>query len=530
MSKASEPDNVGRSRLLRSAGVVGTWTLMSRVLGLLRDMLMAGTFGTGLVMSAFSVAFRVPNLFRRLFGEGALSAAFVPVFLETREKEGDEAAWRLGAKVFWLLAIGLAVVVVLLEVGIVAALAGWPLSEKNRLLLKLARIMLPYTVFICLVAQCMGMFNAHRHFALPAATPCILNLVWIASLFVLVPFFDPPIFGLAWGILIAGVIQLSVQFPLLRRKGFRFRVRPDWRDPAVRRIVLLMLPAAGAAALTQVNVLIDMMLAWLVAEYAAAALYFAERLIYLPLGIFATALGTVLLPTFSTHTAKKGSGGEAFGPMRATLDSALRGLLFVMIPAAVGLVVLADPIIEVLLGWGKFGEASVGHTALALRWYAPGLIVFSLAKVFVPAFYSMQDMLTPVKIAAGCVLLNIALSFLFVWTWPEGTKHAGLACGTVLSQLVYSLMLGRVLRRRIGFEKFGEALSSGLRAATAAVVMGVVAWFAWAWLSGLLGEAKVARAAALAGSMGLAVAAYAAVAWGLRCREVRELVAAVRRR
>jgi len=532
-STAPTPPN-----LLRSAGVVGAFTGLSRILGLVRTALMGSLFGTSLTMSAFALAFRVPNLFRRLFGEGALAAAFVPVFVEARTQRGDPGAWDLAARVFCLLAVFLTLVTAVLQIGI--SLAIWfgpePASDLGRRLLvaaPLIRLLLPYMVFICLVALCMGMLNSHNRFALPAATPCVLNLIWISMLAFLVwrghthsgPGLDPRVFWVAVAILVAGVVQLLIQFPLLRSLGFRFRWRKPGKDPAVKRILWLLLPAALGASITQVNVMVDTMLAYWIGDYAAAALYFSERLIYLPLGLFATALGTVLLPTFSVQAAERDP--DAMG---RTITRSLRNLLYVMIPSAIGLGVLAVPIVRMIFEWNAFSEASVGQVALALQFYAPGLVVFSLAKVFVPAFYGMQDTKTPVKIAACCVLLNVILNLIFIRTWPEGTKHAGIALGTVLAETVYVLVLVFVLRRRIRISGWNKVFASWGRCLIAGLVMAVCVWALVRGLDAWMDKGKLVQITVTLGAVLLGGLSYLGVTVLLRSPEVGEVLGAVRRR
>ena len=507
--------------LLRSVGTVGGFTLLSRLLGLVRDVLMAHTFSTQLVSSAFYLAFTIPNLFRRLFGEGALSAAFVPVFVETRSARGEEAGWRLGGKVLCLLALTLGGLVLLAEFGLWVA-TDRVADEKTGLVIQLTRIMLPYMIFICLVAMCMGMLNSLQHFLVPAASPCLLNLCWIASLLFFASKAERPIFAVAWAVLLAGFLQLVVQFPALRRKGFRFYPSLDRQDAGVQRIIRLMLPAAVGAAVTQVNVLIDRLLAWTVADYAVSALSFSERLIYLPLGLFATAFGTVLLPTFSTQVVE-----NDVSRMRDTLLRSLRSLLFLMIPASVGLFVLARSVVQMIFEGGDFGAESTTQTMIALRCYAPGLLVFSLAKVFVPAFYSMQDTKTPVKIAAGCVLLNLVLNLIFINTWPEGTRHGGLAFATVIAEAVYGLLLGWYLRRRIGLS-FGAVWISGAKILAAALVMGLACWWMQFWFEPVEGS-KWSQIVSTLSLVGLGGMVYLVTAWLIQCRELQELRAAVRK-
>jgi putative peptidoglycan lipid II flippase len=458
--------------IFRHVRVVSTFTTVSRILGFLREVLMAHFFGTTLAKSAFDVAFRIPNLFRRLFGEGALSAAFVPIFAEALENDGPEAANKLAGKVATMLATVLTMITVAAIALITLALHSANLGEKTATVLPLLRIMFPYMLCICVVALCMGILNAVHRFALPAATPIMLNLVWIAAIFMLCPRFGETvhqrIYGVAWGILLAGLLQLALQVPALLRHGVWPQFSFDWSDPRIRRILLLMGPAAVGMGIHQVNVVLDGLLALWVGSWAPAALTYAERLIYLPLGVFATALGTVLLPTFSRQAARK-----EFDEITTTIGESLRGLMLLMIPAAVGLMTLTTPIVQLAFEWsgGKFDAVSTQVTARALWFYAPGLVVFSLYKVLVPAFYAIKDTRTPVRIGIRAVLINLLLNMLFILTWPEGYQHAGLACATVIASGLNCLVLAMIITKRIGSPGWIALGGSFIRIALAATLM-----------------------------------------------------------
>ena len=463
--------------LIRFAFAVGGFTMLSRVLGMVRDVLTAGFFGTSLSMSAFVVAFRLPNLFRAPFGEGALSSAFIPVFMDSRRNEGEDAAWRLARRVTTLVGVVLLGIVALGIVGMSAALR-WPdLGEKAATVLPLARIMLPYVFFICMAALAMAVLNSYRKFSVSAFTPALLNITWILAIWFIVPVVrggaSAQIRALAWTVFAAGAVQLAYQIPSLLRVGWRPGLDVDWRDPRVKQVFMLMGPSALGLAVNQVNVMVNSLLALWVGVWAPSALFYAERLIYLPQGILATSLGTVLLPVLSDFAAQK-----QHAEMRAAIHHGLRTLLFVMTPAAVGLFVLAAPIVQMLLEHGSFGPQSTWLTARALSFYAPGLMVFCLAKVFVPAFYALQDTRTPVKIGLCGVALNFALNVTFAQTLPEYWKHAGLAFSTVIAEGFNGLMLAWFLRRRLG--QFGlRGILGGLgRALAAAAAMAAVAWFA----------------------------------------------------
>ncbi len=465
-----------KKSVFHSTAIISICTATSRGLGLVREMLMANYFGTSLAKSAFDVAFKVPNLFRRLFGEGALSAAFIPVFSESLQKEGVEAAGKLANRIMTMLLMTLLLIAVGGILVISISLHWGNFGEKATAVLPLLRIMLPYMVFICLVALSMGILNSFHHFAVPAFTPVLLNLVWIIALLFALPHFGittmEQIYGVAWAVLLAGILQLSLQFPVLLKFGFKPRLSFDWKDPRVKKVLLLMAPVALGMGVVQINVILDGILALYVGKWAPASLTYAERLIYLPLGVFATALGTVLLPTFSHQVA----GGKS-DDMRKTMNGALNALMLVMIPAAIGLIVLAEPIVALMFERGKFDVESTIYTTRAVWFYAPGLLFFSVYKVFVPSFYAMQDTRTPVRVAVSMVVLNLVLNIIFIFTWPVGYRHAGLAFATVLSSIISCSILGYILHRRIGGLQWGKLLSVAVRALLAASFMGLTSWY-----------------------------------------------------
>lgn len=522
-----------RNRLVTSVGIVGVFTLLSRFLGLVRDVLMAGFFGTSQAMGGFVIAFTLPNLFRRLFGEGALSAAFIPVFIDTRAKGGLAAAWRLAHRVLSLLAV---VLTLLTLVGILAATVGLAWVEPNGMaatVLRLARIMLPYMIFICLVALCMAILNSFHHFAVPAATSSILNIVWIGTLLVLVPVIgetlEQKVTVVAWAVLVAGLLQLLVQWPILKRHGYRLQFRLPEKDPRVKRVLVLMGPAALGMGVGQVNVILDKLLAGWIGPWAPAALFYSERLIYFPLGIFATALSTVLLPVFSGHVSARNDVG-----LKNMMRDSLGYILFIMVPASVGLAALAGPIVSMIFEWGEFGEVSHRQTTIALLCYAPGLTVFSLAKVFVPVFYAHQDTRTPVYVGLGAVALNLTLNLLAVWTWPYAMKHGGLAFATVLSSTFNVFILAYIVHRRIGSPGWTAIARRLFRCLVLSALMGGLCIFLERLLLGvLLGWGWPAKSALIL-SVGLAIAVggafYLTLSMLLGAPEMKEMVRILRSR
>jgi len=520
-------------RVIRSAMMVGAFTSLSRVLGMVRDLLTAGMFGTSLSMSAFVVAFRIPNLFRRLFGEGALSSAFVPVFMEARKKDGETSAWQLASRVLSLAGIAL---IVLTAAGML--LAGYLMADvqdgtQRAIILPLTRIMLPYMFFICLAALSASILNSYHHFTIPALSPSMMNVVWILSVLLICPLMgdtlEEKIFGLAWGVLLSGVIQLGMQIPVLKKFGFHFRFSLVWNDPRVWKVFLLMGPATIGLAVTQINVMVNSLMAAWIGPWAPAALFYSERLLYLPQGILATAMSTVLLPVFAGHTAEKRSA-----ELLVTMNHTLRMLMFVMIPASIGLFVLSRPIVQMLFEWGQFDAQSTDLTSIALQCYAPGLLVFSMSKVFVPAFYAHQDTRTPVAVGIACVLLNLGLNILFIMTLPTHLKHAGLAASTVVAEAFNGLVLAWFVHRKMGSPGWTRMIRSAMKALFAALLMGAFIYFTLPVLqqavSGFVPGVKTAQIISVLTVIAAGLLVYVAAVNVLRCEEWREAIDAIRRR
>lgn len=500
---------------------------------MLRDIIIAYYLGTSIFASAFFVAFTLPNLFRRLFGEGALSAAFIPIFIETRTKQGDKAAWDMASKVVTMVAALLSAIA-LVGVLLFSVLAKLPcFSESTTIMFELSRIMFPYVVFICLAALFMAVLNSFKHFATSAFTPCLLNIILIVVMLVIFPMLgnEPSVWAraLAWGVVAAGVAQVVFQIPALKRFGCPFKFSNRWNDPKIRQMLVLMAPAALGMAVTQFNVLIDRLLALLIGGWAPAALFYSERMIYFPLGIIATAMGTVLLPTFSSQRAEADHAA-----MSTTINHSLRLLSFIMVPAALGLLVLAPNILSCIFEWGgQFSDESTLLSARALMFYAPGLVVFSAAKVLVPAFYSMKDTKTPVRIGIYIVLVNLTLNIIFILTLPEYWKHAGMAFSTVLAEAAGMSALAVILTRRVKHIMWKPIFFSSIRHILGAAIMAFTAWFLAHQTLPMFGSlmmAKLANICALIVSIGGAVMVYLILAILFRMPELREIKSALLRR
>lgn len=441
-----------KDNILKSAGIIGILTFLSRCFGMIRDIMIYNYLGgTSMIVSAFYIAFTIPNLFRRLFGEGALSASFIPVFIETKNKLGDDTAWELSRKIATLMFITLTVISIV-GVTIFLILSNSNIvTEKWLLTFNLSSIMFPYIIFICLTALSMGILNSFGHFAIPAFSPTLLNIILILCMLIFFPYQkDDEICAqiLAYSVITAGIFQLLIQLPVLFKKGAKFKFSNPYHDPKVKRILLLMAPIALGAAVTQFNVIIDKLLAMGVGSWAPAALTFSERLIYLPLGIFATALGTVLLPTFSNHAEKLN-----FQKISDTLYKSLCHIFYIMIPATIGLFLLSEPIINTLFEWRdqriSMNSNSIQHISRALICYSPGLIVFSVAKIIIPIFYSIKDSRTPVKIGINVVIINLSLNILSIIILPEYWKHAGMAASTVVAEGIGIYLLAKNLSGKI---------------------------------------------------------------------------------
>jgi putative peptidoglycan lipid II flippase len=453
----------------RAAGVVGAFTFLSRILGLFRDILIANFFGSGMSADAFFVAFRIPNLLRRLFAEGSFSVAFIPVFTEYLQKKSKGDALLLARVVLTSLVLILTAVTILgvilspLIVRIIAPGFGGS-SEKYALTVLLTRIMFPYIFFVSVLALLTGVLNSLKHFAAPAMAPIFLNLSMIAALVFLAPSMRAPTVGLAIGVIVGGVIQMAVQVPLVIKKGLSFAPRWMPAHPALKKIGLLMLPTIFGSAIYQINQLAGTLLASFLREGSVSYLYYADRLVQFPLGVFAIAISTAVLPSLSREAAEKDFDG-----LREILSHAIRLTMFITIPAMVGLIVLREPIIRLLFQRGAFDSFTTIMTAQALLFYSLGLWAFAALRVFVSAFYSLQDTKTPVKVAVVAMLANILFSVLLMGP----LKHGGLALALSLASTLQLCILIYLLRKRLGGIEGRAVAGSMARSFLCSVIMAV---------------------------------------------------------
>lgn len=519
----------------RSAKAISLATMASRILGFLRDMLMARLFGATMFADAFLVAFRIPNLLRRLFGEGALNSSFVPVFIKAR-KESEEKAQVFTSNTFNILALTLLVVTalgILLADPLVRLMTftfGTPQDNgKLELAIQLTRIMFPYVFFICLAALCMGFLNSCRHFFIPALSPVMLNLSMILLLGL-----GPLLMkgrnldlhawarGLSWAVVLGGLLQFAIHLPPMFRRGFKFRGILNFRDSGVHQVLALMGPAAIGMAVAQINILVDTMLAWLLGDGAVSALYYSNRLMQLPLAVFGIAIATAFMPTFSTHAAE--------GKVRELAESltyALRTVMFITLPATAGLMVAGKPIIAFLFQRGKFDLVATEWTTQALLCYSLGLFFFAGTNITVKAFYSMEEAKAPVKIGSICMLTNVVLNLVLM----RFMGHSGLALATSISGMLNLYLLLRALSALIGGFGQGGNLAAALRLTGATGIMAAAVWAVMALLRAQSLHPLLATPGSLVFfSITTGMAVYVAAAKVLGCTELKEFTQILFRR
>jgi putative peptidoglycan lipid II flippase len=494
----------GGAGVARHVGAVSAATFLSRVLGLLRDQVFAAWFGAGTAADAFNMAFRVPNLVRDLFAEGAMSASFVPTFTLWREQQGEEAAWALGRQLMSTLAVVLLGVCTLgwiFAPQILHAMAGGfgAVPGKLELTVSLTRIMLPFLPAVALAAAAMGMLNARGVFFLPALAPALLNVGMIAFGLALIPVFraagQPPIAAMALGVVLGGLLQFACQLPALHRLGFRLRFEiPTWH-PGVRRVALLMLPATVGLAATQLNIFVSQAIAASFREGSVSWLQYAFRLMQLPIGLFGVAVATVSLPALSRAAARKDMPA-----LRSTLSESVRLVFLLTIPSAVLLAVMAQPIIALLFQHGRFHAGDTVATAGALVMYCVGLPAFAAVGIFARAFYALGDTRTPVRSTFVAVGVNLALNLLFVGPLAVlGLAHRGLALATSATSFVNLLQLSWLLKRRLGRIEGGRMLGALARILLASAAVGALLTLGLGALGDLTARGVAVRFGVVAG-------------------------------
>jgi len=505
---------------------MGIATLTSRVFGMLREMVYARFMGDSWVASAFIMALTVPNLFRRLLGEGALTAAFIPIFKTKEKTEGEAAMWQAANAVVSGLIVSAAIITAVAMLGLSIALMTLSFKDETRLMLELLRLMFPYMGLACLAAVFMGMLNSRGYFFIPALGATVLNLVAIASVLWLAPHFgqtlSTQIFGLAVGMLVAGVAQAAFQMPTLHRTGYRYAWVSPWKNAVVREVVSKMIPGTMGVAAFQLNVVLTQSISFFVGDEIVASFNYAVRLMELPQGVFGISLATYLLPTLTGMAAEK-----KYDEFRATLGQGLGYLCFVNLWASAMLVVMAEPIIRLLFERGVFDASATGRASFALSCLAPGLVAFSVVNIMARAFYALGDIKTPMKISMVCLGLNLVFTVPLVLAFKQG----GLGIANTMSSLFNVWFLFFALRKKLKNLGLAHLRSQVLLMLAAAVLSGQVAWAALHLWDRWFGHANLGlKIGEVFVPMGLALVAY----WGLglvvRIPQSKELWRSVRSR
>ena len=525
-----------RKNIARAAGVLGFATILSRIMGMVRDMVVSRLFGAGFATDAFFAAFQIPNMLRRFFAEGALTSAFVPTFSEWYTQKGEEEARELANVCFTLLTIVMAAITL---AGIVFSpqivslmfpgflkepafiLPNGELITKIELTTFLNRLMFPYIFFISLVALCMGILNTVRHFFTPAISTVFLNLAMIVCAFVLHSRFEVPITALAVGVLAGGLLQLLLQLPTLYRKGFPIRPSFAFSHPAVRRIGLLMGPSVFGVGVYYLNITVGNILASLLPQGSVSYLYYAQRLFEFPQGIFIVSVAQAVLPSMSRQAA----AGD-IGELKDTLAFGIRLTLFVTIPATAGLMICATPIFSLLFMGGAFDYVKAGRCGEALFYYAFGLSLVALVRVLVPAFYALKDTRTPVVVAFVAFVMNLLFSLILMGP----LLHGGLALASSLSALCNMALLIYLLRRKIGLFGGRAIIVAGFKSLLASLPMILLVSWAMGLTDWSLSGQKGLKALTLLGGIGAGIAVYFVCAHLLRCEEAREAVKIFRKK
>ena len=516
----------------RATGVVGVAILCSRILGLLREIVIASLFGASRNLDAFLTAFRAPNMLRDLFAEGALSTAFVTTFSKKITAEGDQSAWALANKIATLTTVFMSVITllgVLLAPLLVAVLAPGFDPEKAALTVLLARVMYPFILLVSLAALVMGMLNAKHVFGVPAMASSFFNLGSILGGVLFAWWLDPTfgsraLVGLALGTLVGGFLQLAVQVPSLLKVGYVFHPDFSWRDEGVRKVLQLMGPAVIAASAVQVNVLINSIFASYLQDGAVSWLNIAFRLMQLPLGIFGVALATVTLPLIS-RSAARGDMPE----FRGALAHALRLVMLLTIPSAIGLMIMAEPIIALIYEHGRFTAAATEQTAAALRFYSLGLVGYSAVKVLAPAFYALDRRNLPMIVSLFSIALNFCLSWFL--TFRLGLGHKGLALSTSVIAITNFAVLYVMMRQYAGrLESRAMVVTLGKLLLAGACLGGVCWWGVQLFFGAGIPDSEWRKLLGVLVTMGVGMAVFFGAAYVLKVAELHDIVEVVQRK
>ena len=519
-----------KKHILKSASIISLVTIVSRVLGYVRDQRITLLLGTTLSADAYVLAYRIPNLFRRLVAEGSMTASFIPVFSSYMQEKGKEEVWDFANKLFWTLALVAAVITVLGMVfspTVVQLFSGANVARD--MAVDLNRIIFPYLFFIALAALAMGILNCFHIFGLPAATPVVLNIAAILfSIGIVWHHFKDAATSLAVGVLVGGVLQFLIQVPTLVQKGMNFSFGISFKHPAIQEVARLMLPRLFGIGIGQINLLIDTKFATAAKMPAGslAALYVADRVMELVLGGYAIAVATAILPMMSHQAAAKD-----YESLKKTLSFSVRIVAFITIPAALGLMVLREPIIRVLFQHGQFVAASTRLTARALLYYAIGLPALATVKLVVPAFYSTRDTKTPVIVASISLVINIVLNILFLQVFFNRVQNGGPALATALATFFDFFALLIIFRLRYGSMGIMETMRSFAKISLCSGIMAAACWVGNYYTSFTAHSRFLVQVSVFTGLIVGATVLYLTLAWVFRCHEIQEVYGiAVRRR
>lgn len=515
-----------KRNIARAAGILGSATMLSRIMGMVRDMVVSRLFGAGLATDAFFAAFQIPNMLRRFFAEGALTSAFVPTFSATLSKSGDDKARELANTSFTLLTIIMALVTlagIILSPLIVSLMFPGFKTEpgKFELAVLLNRLMFPYIFFISLVALCMGILNTLRHFFTPAISTVFLNISMIVAALCLRGFFEAPITALAVGVLIGGCIQLALQIPVLWKKGFPLKPNFNFSSPEVRSIALLMVPSIFGVGVYYLNITVSAILASLLPQGSVSYLYYAQRLFEFPQGIFTVSVAQAVLPSMSRQAA----AGDVVA-MKETISFGVRLTLFITIPAMAGLMVCSTPIFSLIFMGGAFDYQTAVNSASALLYYSVGLSFVALTRVLAPVFYALKDTRTPVLTAFITFVINLGLSLVLMGP----LKHGGLALATTLSAFCNMLMLLWFLRRKIGSFGGNSIIRTAFKSTAASLPMAAAVWYLCSFIDWSQAGHKILKGSVLGGSILCGGVIYMLAVKLLRSEEALDALALVGRK
>lgn len=514
-----------KRKVFKAAGIVGSATLLSRVFGMLRDMVVAAVFGAGPISDAFFVAFRIPNLMRRLFAEGSLTVSFIPVFTDHLVHRGEKEAFKMGRSAFWTLGLILLVITLICVFGaywVVKIIApGFDATSGNfDLTVSLTRFMFPYVIFICLTALCTGILNSLNHFAAPAFAPVYLNICLILSALFLGRFLEKPIYALSIGVIIGGVIQLGALIPPLIKLGFSFFGEVNLLHEGVKKVGKLMLPSIFGSAAYQIDMLVNTMLASMLSAGSVSYLYYADRLVQFPLALFGVSAATVILPTLSRQASNKDMKGVA-----TSLSEGFRLVSFVNLPAMAGLIALSYPIVSIILQRGAFDTAKAKATSEALVCYSVGLWAFSSVRIVLPVYYAVKDIRTPAIFTGIAVACDILLS-MWLMTFMG---HNGLALSTSLASMLNLTLLTNGIRPFLKDFEWKATLISLTKTAFSALVMGFIIYFSGNHMD-KMANGFIIKIAYLIINIILGILIYTGMSYILGSRELRTMYSIIIKR